>query len=68
MKLFKKNPNETHRTTSTIKIVPLVLLTAAELQADDFTVTDTGLQFTAITRAFFEGVKCISASLKRICC
>ena len=36
--------NEAHRTASVIKTVSVVVLTAAELQADKLTVTVTGPQ------------------------
>ena len=36
--------NKTHRAAFTIKTLSVIVLTAAELQADDLTITATGCQ------------------------
>ena len=46
--------NKTHRAAFPIKTLSVIVLTAAELQADDLTITVTGPQLTALTKALLK--------------
>ena len=53
--MIQRTPNVTHRTASAIKSLSVVLVTAAELQADGPAVPVARLQLTAIAKALLKG-------------
>ena len=61
--MIQRTPNLTHRTASAMKSFSVVLITAAELQADGPAAPVAGLQLTAIAKALLKG--CIACHLLR---